>query len=128
MEINTLINGITLQLGEKENGTVVVATKTHKQTKTQPNKPQKTASPSYERRNGSNESQKWKMRNRRRGGRGDERQGEKVDRDKWPWEMACAGEPASETALSAALTQTDRPTGLCYHSTLSHSCLILPSK
>lgn len=41
-------------------------------------------------------------------------------------EMAGAGEPAYETALSAALTQTDRPTGLRYHSSLFHSCLILP--
>lgn len=42
--------------------------------------------------------------------------GKKLDRDKWPWEMAVAAEPAYETALSAALTQTDRPTGSRYHS------------
>lgn len=37
-----------------------------------------------------------------------------VDRDKWPLETASAGEAASETALPAALTQTDRPTRLPY--------------
>lgn len=52
--------------------------------------------------------------------------GKKLDRDKWPWEMAVAGEPAYETALSAALTQTDRPTRLRYNSNPFHSCLILP--
>lgn len=52
--------------------------------------------------------------------------GKELDRDKWPWEMAGAAEPAYETALSAALTQTDRPTGLCYHSNPFRSCLILP--
>lgn len=40
--------------------------------------------------------------------------------------MAGAGEAAYETALSAALTQTDRPTGLRYHSSLFHSSLIPP--
>lgn len=48
------------------------------------------------------------MRGKKRG----KGKGKKVDRDKWPGEMAGAGEPAYETALSAALTQTDRPTGL----------------
>lgn len=51
--------------------------------------------------------------------------GKKLDRDKWLVQMAGAGEPAYETALSAALTQTDRPTGLSYHSNPFHSSLIL---
>lgn len=47
-----------------------------------------------------------------------------MDRDKWPREMASAGEAAYETALSTALTQTDRPTRQSYHSDLFHSCTL----
>lgn len=65
------------------------------------------------------------MRNRRWGGGGDEREGEKVDRDKWPLEMAGAWEAASETAPFSS-TNTDwsahRPV-IPLHSipSLSHS-------
>lgn len=63
---------------------------------------------------------RWKEKKRGQG------KGKKLDRDKWPWEMAGAGEHACETALSAALTQTDRTTGHRYHSNPFHFCVILP--
>lgn len=57
-----------------------------------------------------NEESKMRGRRRWKGKKRGQEKGKKVDRDKWPWEMAGAGEPAYETGLSAALTQTDRPT------------------